>query len=167
MKELEDPDDEVPLDALRLWAPFEDNASVDQEAVTVKAVTDIAIVDSILDARNQQKEDSEEVQDPEPPAKSTIEKMQGAIELMKTWLEMTENTDDLLPGFQKIERRVAPEDFKTMFKKKQICLSAFFPIEDYALDREIQWKCSAKCVYELCQQRSAYYSDYPVYLRLT
>lgn len=106
--------------------------------MTVKAVTDIAIVDSILDARNQQKEDSEEVQDPEPPAKSTIEKMQGAIELMKTWLEMTENTDDLLPGFQKIERRVAPEDFKTMFKKKQICLSAFFPIEDYALDREIQ-----------------------------
>lgn len=136
----DDPDDDIPLAALRLRVPFEDYASVDQDVVTSETVTDIAIVDSILDARNQEKEDSEEedVQDPEPPAKPSIEQMQNAIDLMRTWIEMTENTADLLLGFQKIERRVAAEDFKRMFKKKQSCLSAFFPIEDCALDREIQ-----------------------------
>lgn len=67
----------------------------------------------MLDARNQEKEDSEkeEVQDPRPPAKPSIEQMQDAIDLMRTQLEMTENTDDLLSGFQKVERHVVVEDF--------------------------------------------------------
>lgn len=40
-----------------------------------------------------------------------IEKMQGVIELMKMWLEMMENIDDLFLGFQKVERYVVVEDF--------------------------------------------------------
>lgn len=81
--------------------------------MTPDANTYIAIVDSMLDARNQEKEDSEkeEVQDPMPPAKPSIEQMQDAIDLMRTQLEMTENTDDLLSGFQKVERHVVVEDF--------------------------------------------------------
>lgn len=54
--------------------------------MTPDANTYIAIVDSMLDARNQEKEDSEkeEVQDPMPPAKPSIEQMQDAIDLMRT-----------------------------------------------------------------------------------
>lgn len=54
--------------------------------MTSDANTYIAIVDSMLDARNQEKEDSEkeEVQDPMPPAKPSIEQMQDAIDLMRT-----------------------------------------------------------------------------------
>lgn len=60
--------------------------SVDQGVMTCDANTYIAIVDLILDARNQEKEDSEkeEVQDPRPPAKPSIEQMQDAIDLMRT-----------------------------------------------------------------------------------
>lgn len=54
--------------------------------MTCDANTYIAIVDSILDARNQEKKDSEkeEVQDLMPPAKPSIEQMQDAIDLMRT-----------------------------------------------------------------------------------
>ena len=33
--------------------------------------------------------------------------MQKTIDVMRNWMEMTENTSDLVPGLQKIERCVA------------------------------------------------------------
>ena len=52
----DDPEDDIPL---RLRVPFEEYANVDQELTTSEAVSDDAIVNSILDARKEDHEESD------------------------------------------------------------------------------------------------------------
>ena len=120
--------------------PFEDYASVDQEFITSEPVSEIAIVRSIIEARNEDNEESdgEDEDEPDQPAvRLSTADMQKAIDVMRTWLEMTENTSDLVPGLLKIERRVAAEECRSLFTKQQSCITSFFT-SDCALDRELQ-----------------------------
>nr|XP_034336051.1 tigger transposable element-derived protein 4 [Crassostrea gigas] len=102
----EDPEDDIPLAALRLRVPFDDYAQIDETVITTEAVSDKDIVDNIIAARH--KEAEEEVSEPtEPPKKKpTLQKVDAALEVIQDWIEMTEDTEDLLPSYQKIHRRV-------------------------------------------------------------
>ena len=73
--------------------PFEDYTSVDQDVITSEPVSDIAIVSSIIEARNEDNDESdgEDVDQPYQPAvrPSTADR-QKAIDVMRTLMEMME-----------------------------------------------------------------------------
>ena len=112
-EEEEDPEDNIPLAALILRVPFEDYTSVDQEVTTSEPVSDIAIVNSIIEARkedNEERDGDDEDESYQPAVRPSTADMQKPIEVIRTQMEMTENNSDLVPGLQKIERRVAAEE---------------------------------------------------------
>lgn len=106
----EDPEDDIPLAALRLRVPFDDYAQIDETVITTEAVSDKDIVDNIIAARHKEAEEDEEeeVSEPtEPPKKKpTLQKVDAALEVIQDWIEMTEDTKDPLPIYPEIHRRV-------------------------------------------------------------
>lgn len=109
--------------------PFEEYASVDQELTTSEAVSDNAIVNSILEARKEDHEESDEdedVQDQPAARRPSTTEIQQAIEVMRRWIETTENTSDLIPGLQKFERRVETEDYRRLLSKQQNVITSYF-----------------------------------------
>ena len=136
----DDPEDDIPLAALRLRVPFEEYANVDQELTTSEAVSDNAIVNSILEARkedNEESDEDEDVQDQPAARRPSTTEIQQAIEVMRRWIETTENTSDLLPGLQKFERRVETEDYRRLLSKQQSVITSYFTT-DCPLERVSQ-----------------------------
>ncbi|XP_062622348.1 tigger transposable element-derived protein 4-like [Saccostrea cucullata] len=110
VSEDEDPDDDIPLAALRLRIPLDEYAGVDDNLETSEATTDAAIVENILSAgrncdEDAGEDDEDDVQAP-PVKKPPMKAVSSAVELICTWAEMTENTSDLLPTLQKIQQRI-------------------------------------------------------------
>ena len=92
-EEEEDPEDNIPLAAL-IGVPFEDCASMDQEVITSEPVSDIAIVSSIIEDRKEDNEESDgedEDQQYQPAVRPSTADMQKVIDVMRTWMEMTEH----------------------------------------------------------------------------
>lgn len=81
--------------------PFDDYAQIDETVITTEAVSDKDIVDNIIAARHKEAEEDEEVSEPtEPPKKKpTLQKVDAALEVIQDWIEMTEDTEDLLPSY--------------------------------------------------------------------
>ena len=135
-----DPEDDIPLAALRLRVPFEEYASVDQELKTSEAVSDNATVNSILEARKEDHEESDEdegVQDQPAARRPSTTEIQQAIAVMRRWIETTENTSDLIPGLQKFERRVETQDYRRLLSQQQSVITSYFTT-DCPLERVSQ-----------------------------
>lgn len=134
----EDPEDDIPLAALRLRVPFDDYAQIDETVITTEAVSDKDIVDNIIAARHKEAEEDEEeeVSEPtEPPKKKpTLQKVDAALEVIQDWIEMTEDTEDLLPSYQKIHRRVTSAQVRASVLV-QSTLTAL--LSDCASDRDV------------------------------
>ncbi|XP_061169489.1 tigger transposable element-derived protein 4-like [Saccostrea echinata] len=132
----EDPEDDITLAALRLRVPFEDYARVDENVTSTEAMTDRDIVENIIAARAPENEDDSDKEEPtetarKPPTKQVVK----ALELVRDWVEMTENTEDLFPALQKLERRVTSEDIKSTLLQ-QSCIKDC--LSDLASDRDVQ-----------------------------
>ena len=120
--------------------PFEEYSSVDQELTTSEAVSDNAIVNSILEARkedNEESDEDEDVQDQPAARRPSTTEIQQAIEVMCRWIETTENTSDLIPGLQKFERRVETEDYRRLLSKQQSVITSYLTT-DCPLERVSQ-----------------------------
>ncbi|XP_062606703.1 tigger transposable element-derived protein 4-like [Saccostrea cucullata] len=130
-EEEEDPEDDIPLAALRLRVPFEDYAQVDENVNTAESTTDADIVESIKATKNEEKEESEEENEPEPPKKKPpTPEVRAAYELIQTWAEMSDNAEDLFPGLQKIDRRLVIEEHRSSSMLQQSCITQFFGDSD-------------------------------------
>lgn len=81
----EDPEDDIPLAALRLLVLFDDYAQIDNTVITTEAVTDKDIMNNIIAARNKGTEEDEEVKkNMEPPKKKpTLQKVDAALEVIQ------------------------------------------------------------------------------------
>ena len=49
----------------------------------------------------------------EPALRPSTDDLLKAIDVMRSWIEMMENTGDPVPGLQRIERRVAAGDLQS------------------------------------------------------
>lgn len=118
--------------------PFDDYAQIDETVITTEAVSDKDIVDNIIAARHKEAEEDEEeeVSEPtEPPKKKpTLQKVDAALEVIQDWIEMTEDTEDLLPSYQKIHRRVTSAQVRASVLV-QSTLTAL--LSDCASDRDV------------------------------
>ena len=124
-EEEEDPEDDIPLAALRLRVPFEDYAQVDENLNTAETSTVKDIVDSIIAARSKEnEEESEEEKDDEesdlPLKKPSNTETHGTLDLLQRWIEMSENT-----GIRKIDRRLNAEELKSTVLQLT-CITQFF-----------------------------------------
>ena len=128
-EEEEDPEDDIPLAALRLRVPFEDYAQVDENLNTAETSTEKDIVESIRASRSKEnEEESEEEEDEEsdlPRKKPSNTEARAALDVLQRWIEMSENTEDLYPGIQKIDRRLNSEELKSTMLQ-QTCITQFF-----------------------------------------
>ena len=113
-EEDEDPEDDLPLAALCLRVPFKDYAQVNLN--TAETSTEKDILDSIIAARSKEnEEESEEEEDEEsdlPRKKPSNTEARTAHDILQCWIEMSENTEDLYQGIQKIDRCLNAEEFE-------------------------------------------------------
>uniref|UniRef100_A0A8W8NH82 Uncharacterized protein n=1 Tax=Magallana gigas TaxID=29159 RepID=A0A8W8NH82_MAGGI len=132
------PEVDIPLAALRLRVPFDDYAKIDETMITTEAVSDKDIVDNIIAARHKEAEEDEEEEvseTTEPPKKNpSLQKVDAAPEVIQDWIEMTEDTEDLLPSYQKIHRRVTSAQVRASVLE-QSTLTAL--LSDCASDRDV------------------------------
>ena len=98
------------------------------------------IVNSIIAARSKENEEESEEEEEEesdlPRKKPSNTEDRAALDVLQRWIEMSENTEDLYLGIQKIDRRLNAEELKSTMLH-QTCITQFFG--DCESDRNVNW----------------------------